>query len=122
LQDDAIANRHDSPRPRGHARKKIVADLPRRDNRDGTVEHSVAADVRVFVDKTIADVRFSPIERFAMMAFGGSELTRGLVEEFDGVGKCEVGIGGTEAASTGARVPSREMPSSTRCEGRRFQK
>jgi len=58
LQDDAIANAARLAHDRVGMRKKIVADLRAAINRDGTVEHSVAADVRVFVDKTIrADVR-----------------------------------------------------------------
>ena len=80
--------------------EEIVADLGATINRDGAVKHGVAPDVSVFVDETVrADVGvFSDARAFG--DDGGRmdprNITRGLVEKLDGVGKCQVGICGAE--------------------------
>ena len=100
LQDDAISDLAEFADHGVGVREKIIADAGALVDGDEAVQNGVAADLGIFFHDAIgADVRAC-----ADLGGFGDEgrwvesrlVARSLVEEFDGVGESEVGIGGAQ--------------------------
>ena len=100
LENDAIADAAIFADDGVGVGEEVVADFGALVDGDETVEDGVVADLDVFVDEAVgADVgAFGDAggagDDSGIVDAGG--VARGVVEKFDGVGECEVGVGGAK--------------------------